>query len=101
MDKDQASLMVIIVIASVPVACLNMLNQFTSILLLSGAEYLSAFEPAQLNALAMVFLDMQKYGIFIAQIFWGLWLFPLGLLVFKSGFIPKVLLRNFHLSFGS
>ena len=90
-DKDQARLMVILVVASVPVACLNMLNQFAPIHLLSGAGYLSAFEPAQLQALAMVFLDMQKHGIFIAEIFWGLWLFPLGLLVFKSGFMPKVL----------
>jgi len=41
--------------------------------------------------LAMTFLELQKNGSLIGQIFWGLWLFPLGLLVFKSGFIPKVL----------
>lgn len=90
-DKDQARLMVILVVASVPVACLNMLNQFAPIVLLSGAGHLSAFNPAQLQALAMVFLDMHNHGIFIAEIFWGLWLFPFGLLVFKSGFFPKVL----------
>jgi hypothetical protein len=66
-----------------------MLNQFAPILLLSGVGYLSAFEPAQLNALVMFFLSLYTYGVFIAGIFWGLWLFPLGYLVFKSGFIPK------------
>jgi len=90
-DKSQARLMVILIVASVPVTCLDMLNQFAPILLLSGAGYLSAFEPAQLNALAMVFLDMHRHGYVIAEIFWGLWLLPFGLLVFKSGFIPKVL----------
>ena len=90
-DKHQARLMVILVVASVPVACLNLLSQLATIMLLSGSSYLSVFEPAQLHALAMVFLDVQKHGIFIAQVFWGLWLFPLGLLVFKSGFFPRVL----------
>jgi hypothetical protein len=91
-DKNLVRLMVIFIIASVPVAYLEMLK-FAPILLLSGAGYLSAFEPAQLQALAMVFLDMNKQGFFTAYIFYGLWMFPLGLLVFKSGsdFIPKAL----------
>ena len=91
-DKDLVRLMVIFIIASVPVAYLAPLT-FAPILLSSGAGYLSAFEPAQLQALAMVFLDMIKQGSFIAYIFYGLWMFPLGLLVFKSGsgFIPKAL----------
>lgn len=90
-DKDLVRLMVIFIIASVPVAYLEMLK-FAPILLLSSAGTLSAFEPAQLQALAMVFLDMNKQGLFIAYIFYGLWMFPLGLLVFKSGsgFIAKV-----------
>ncbi len=82
--------MVIFIIASVPLAYLEMLK-FAPFLLLSGAGYLSAFEPAQLQALAMVFLDMYKHGIMIAEIFWGLWLIPLGILVYKSRFVPKVL----------
>jgi hypothetical protein len=90
-DKDYARIMAILVVASVPVAFLNMLNQFAPILLLSGAGYLSAFEPAQLNALVMFFLSLHTYGVFIAGIFWGLWLFPLGYLVIKSSFIPKII----------
>ena len=91
-DKDLVRLMVIFIIASVPLAYLEMLK-FAPILLLSGAGHLSAFEPTQLQALAMVFLDMNKQGLFIAYIFYGLWMFPLGLLVFKSGsgFISKAI----------
>jgi hypothetical protein len=91
-DRDLVRLMVLFIIASVPLAYLETLK-FAPILLLSGAGYLSAFEPAQLQALAMVFLDMFEPGFFIAKIFYGLWMFPLGLLVFKSGsgFIPKAL----------
>lgn len=90
-DKGQARLMVILVVASVPVIFLNMLNQYAPILLLSGAGHLSAFNPAQLQTLSMVFLDMYNHGTIIVEIFWGLWLIPLGLLVYKSGFIPKML----------
>ena len=90
-DKGQARLMVILVVASVPLSILNMLNQYAPIVLLSGAEHLSAFNPAQLQTLSMVFLDMYNNGIMVAEIFWGLWLIPLGILVYKSGFVPKVL----------
>ncbi|MBU0704481.1 MAG: DUF4386 domain-containing protein [Chloroflexi bacterium] len=91
-DKDLVRLMVIFIIASVPVAYLQFLK-FAPILLSSKAAYLSAFEPAQLQALAMVFLDLGKLGSNITDIFFGLWMFPLGMLVFKSGsgFIPKAL----------
>lgn len=91
-DKDLVRLMVIFIIASVPLAYLEMLK-FAPILLSSNAAYLSAFEPAQLQALAKVFLDLFEQGFSISYIFFGLWMFPLGLLVFKSGsgFISKVI----------
>lgn len=90
-NKSQARLMVILIVAGVSIAFLNILNQYTPILLFSGAEHLSSFNPAQLQTLSMVFLDMYTHGTMIAEIFWGLWLIPLGLLVFKSGFVPKIL----------
>lgn len=90
-DKGQARLMVILVIASVPIGILNMLNQYAPILLLNGSGHLSAFNPAQLQTLSMVFFDIYQHGIMVAEIFWGLWLIPLGLLVYKSRFVPKVL----------
>ena len=90
-DKGQARLMVVLVVASVPLTILNMLYQYAPILLLNGTRHLSVFNLSQLQALAMVFLDMYNHGTIIAEIFWGLWLIPLGLLVYKSGFVPKVL----------
>jgi hypothetical protein len=90
-DRRQARLMVILVVAGVSVAFLNNLNLYAPILLFRGAGYLSAFNPAQLQRLSMVFLDMYQHGIMMAEIFRGLWLIPLGLLVSKSRFVPKAL----------
>ena len=39
----------------------------------------------------MLFLNLHNYGFGVAEIFWGLWLFPLGLLVYRSGFFPRIL----------
>ena len=58
---------------------------------MSGADYLAAFTPDRLHAQVMFLLNLHEYGVYIAQIFWGLWLLPLGYLVFKSGFLPKIL----------
>lgn len=90
-NKDLASLMVIFTLASVAITGVNMLNLFAPVLLLSGAGYPAAFETDHLNALAMLFLDLHKYGYFIANIFFGLWLLPLGFLVVRSGYFPKIL----------
>jgi hypothetical protein len=90
-DKGLARLMVILVMVGVSVAFIYTLFQYVPILLLSSAGYLSAFNQAQLQTLSMVFFDMYKLGIQIAEILWGLWLIPLGILVYKSRFVPKVL----------
>ncbi len=90
-NKNHAVLMVIFVLVSVPITMLNELNQFAALLLLSGADYLTAFTADQLQALVPLFLDLHEHGINIATIFWGLWLFPMGYLVFKSGFLPRIL----------
>jgi hypothetical protein len=90
-SKNIALLMVILFLVSVPITMLNEITNFAALLLLSGADYLTAFEADQLHALVMLFLDLREHGINIAGIFWGLWLFPLGYLVFKSGFLPRIL----------
>ncbi len=58
---------------------------------MSGADFLSVFEKPQLDAGAYVFLRLHSHGLQIIQIFWGLWLFPFGFLVYQSRFIPKTL----------
>ncbi|MFH0990097.1 MAG: DUF4386 domain-containing protein [bacterium] len=90
-NKIHATLMLTLVVVSVPIAFLNTLNQLGALLVLSGDEYLKVFEPDKLNALMMVFLNLHGYGNNIVEIFWGLWLFPFGFLVFKSGFLPRIL----------
>jgi len=83
--------MVALVVASVPVAFVNMLNQLAALHVLTGADYLAVFSRDQLNALMMLFLDLHGQGLLIVEIFWGLWLVPLGLLVMKSRFMPRFL----------
>ena len=62
-----------------------------ALVLVSGADFLSVFEKPQLDALAYLFLRLHDQGITVASIFWGLWLFPFGILVIRSGFIPRLL----------
>jgi hypothetical protein len=67
------------------------LNLFSSLTLLSGSDYLKVFQPDQLQAQAILFINLYKTGSSIAQIPFGVWLLPLGYLVLKSGFLPKIL----------
>lgn len=90
-DKGPAVLMVALALLSVPIACINEVNHLAVLRLLSGADYLAPLTPVQLHAQAMLFLDLRRSGILIAQVFWGLWLLPLGYLVFRSGFLPRLL----------
>ena len=90
-NKNVALLMVSCVLVGASIAMLNKLNQFAALLLLSGADYLSVFTTDQLQSLAFLFLRLHSRGNSIAFLFWGLWLFPLGYLVFKSGFLPRIL----------
>jgi len=90
-NKNIALLFLLLNLGGVAVQCINMLNLFSAVLLLSGADYLKVFQADQLQALAMLFLDLHKNGFMIAQIFFGAWVFPLGYLVFKSGYLPRIL----------
>jgi Domain of unknown function (DUF4386) len=90
-NKDLAILFVLLNLGGVAVYSINLLNQFAAVLLLSGADYLKVFQADQLQSLVMFFLNLHHNGYWIAQIFFGAWLFPLGYLVFKSGFLPRIL----------
>ena len=90
-NRRQASLMVTLILISIPIAFLNELNSFAALELVRGADFLSVLEKPQRDALAMLFLHLHGRGFVIAEMFWGLWLFPLALLVYKSGFLPRFL----------
>jgi len=89
-NHNQSRLMFTLALIPVPIACINMVNQFAPLLLLNGSIYRNISEPAQLHAQILFFLDLHKHGILIAQLFWGLWLLPLGYLAFRSEFIPQI-----------
>jgi len=90
-NKDLALLFVLLNLGGVAIKCTSLLCEFAALLLLSGADYLKVFQADQLQALAILFLNLYKNGFMIAQIFFGAWLLPLGYLVFKSGFLPRIL----------
>jgi hypothetical protein len=90
-NGDLALLFLLLNLAGVAVKCISLLAEFAAMLLLSGADYLATLQPDQLQALAILFLDLYRDGFMIAQLFFGTWLLPLGYLVFKSGFLPKIL----------
>jgi len=91
-NKNLALLFLLLNLSGVAVLCFSDLFLIASQLLLSGADYLKVFQADQLQALAMLSLYIYKNGFLgIAQIFFGAWLFPLGYLVFKSGFLPRIL----------
>src|SRR5688500_2047452 len=89
-NKTMAALMVILAVITVPVSFINILNKFDVLTLLSGAGYI-VLEAEQLKPQVMLSLASYNNGILIVQIFWGLWLFPFGYLVFKSEVLPKIL----------
>jgi hypothetical protein len=69
----------------------NVLNDAAALILVRGADFLSVFEKPQRDALAMLFLHLHGQEIVAAEILWGLWLFPLAVLAYKSGFLPRFL----------
>ena len=90
-NTNAASAMVILVAIATTVICLNMVFQFSAVLVATGEPYVAAFGAAGSAGLVLLLLDIQHYGYLIAQIFFGLWLVPLGYLAYKSGMFPRAL----------
>lgn len=90
-NENYSKLMFSLVIASIPIAILNELNYVAVLLLSKNPEFLPFFLPEQLNALITFFMQLHEKGTFFAGFFWGLWLLPFGVLVIKSGYMPKLL----------
>jgi hypothetical protein len=78
-------------LAQAAVLGINLLNLFFALGLLSGADYLAVFGADQLDAFSMLFLNAHSIGYSIGLVFFGVNLFILGYLVFKSGYFPRIL----------
>jgi hypothetical protein len=90
-NRQAAVLMVVFAVAGIPLSFFAVVKKLDALSLLSGAEYLGAFPVDQLHAQVMLALRSASNAGRVAEIFWGLWLFPFGYLVFRSGFLPRVL----------
>jgi hypothetical protein len=90
-DKNLALLFVLLNLGGVTIHFVSQISELAALLLLSGADYLKVFQADQLQALAVLSLNIYQNGFMCTQILLNLWLFPLGYLVFKSGFLPKIL----------
>ncbi|HVT03831.1 MAG TPA: DUF4386 domain-containing protein [Thermoanaerobaculia bacterium] len=90
-NQQHAALMVILVLIDAPLAFLGAAFQMATLAFLRGPDFLTVFNKPQRDALAMLFFNLDKQVTIVSEIFWGLWLLPLGLLVFRSGFLPRFL----------
>ena len=83
--------MVVLVAIGAAITCLNDVFEFVAVRVATDGSYAAAFGATGSNALVLLLFDIQHYGFLIAQIFFGLWLMPLGFLAYRSGMFPKAL----------
>ena len=88
---NAARAMVVLVAVGAAIVCLNDVFEFVAVRVATDPSYAIAFGAAGSNALVLLLLDLQHYGFLIAQIFFGLWLLPLGYLAYRSGMFPRAL----------
>ncbi|MEQ1553286.1 MAG: DUF4386 domain-containing protein [Ferruginibacter sp.] len=89
-NDNYAKLMILLAVISVPIYFINVQNQFTILSLISRSNILNGLSTEQIKSMVMLYLYQYENGMQIIHIFSGLWLFPFGYLVFKSGFLPKI-----------
>jgi hypothetical protein len=91
-DRDLASIMVILGgLMVTPIYFFNLVIDAAALVVASGPTYLAAFDQAQREGLVSLFLRMHRYGVVVNEMFWGLWLLPLGALILKSQLMPRFL----------
>jgi len=89
-NEDHAAVMVVLALIGIPIAFASEISNLAALRVLAGTTD-GAFTPAQIHAQAMLFLNIARNGVLLAQIFWGLWMLPLASLVFRSQFLPRLL----------
>ncbi len=89
-NKTLSAMTVIFGLMGTAIGMTALLCEFAALPILSGAQYLSAFDARQLQAQAMLLLELNDHRYMIAHIFFSLWVLPLGILVYRSGFLPRI-----------
>ena len=88
--RSMARAMVVLVALAAGIICLNAVFQFEALRVATDGSYAAAFGVAGSNALVLTLLDIQHYGTLAAQVYFGLWLVPMGYLAYKSaGMFPR------------
>ena len=90
-SKKHAMAMAILLLISTPISLLAVVAELAALIVAGGGNFLSTFDQHQLDSLSYLFFRLHGQALVIAQIFWGLWLFPFGTLVIRCGFIPRFL----------
>jgi hypothetical protein len=89
--KSVARAMLVLVALSTGIISLNAVFEFEGLRVATDSSYAAAFGTVGSNSLVHLLLEIQHYGTLSAQVFFGLWLAPLGYLAYKSGLFSKVL----------
>lgn len=89
-NRSAARAMLVLVALATGITCFNAVFEFEGLRVATDAGFASSFGVAS-NGLVLLLLEIQHYGLLSAQIFFGLWLAPLGYLAYKSGWFPKML----------
>jgi hypothetical protein len=90
-NKNLAAVMVLLAAAGSALLMFNILNECAPLYILTGNDYLNVLGLNSRQAIAMLYYSLYEHGYMIGQVFFALWVLPLGVLIYKSGFIPKVL----------
>ena len=90
-NRNLALLFLLLNAVGVAIQGASMLSLVSAMLQGDAASHMQAYSAAQLEGLAYLSINVYKTGWVTAQLFFGTWLFPLGYLVYKSGFLPRFL----------
>jgi hypothetical protein len=88
-SEKTALVLAAMMLISVPISFVNALNHIAPLIVVRSPSILSALDPSQSAAFVLLFCRLHHYGIIVGQVFWGLWLVPYGMLILRSGFIPR------------
>jgi len=88
-DSKLSLLTAAMMLVSVPISYVNTLAHIAPIVLLKNPALTAGFDPGQVASQVTLLLRLHNYGLVISQIFWGLWLFPIGMLIRRSTFLPR------------
>jgi len=93
-DVDQYLAVLVVIFGGIMPALINFVGVVSdagALMAVRGADFLSVFDKPQRDALAMLFLHLRDHQNTAAEILWGMWLFPLAILVYRSRFLPRFL----------